>query len=66
MVKEKRMVVRVTPTEFELDTGRIFEMPFELEEVPDLEDFQRIYEQWSNILQEMLEARDRGSLSQHR
>lgn len=65
MVKEKRMVVRVTSTEFELDNGRIFEMPFELEEVPDLEDFQRIYDQWSTILQEMLEDRDRGSLDQH-
>lgn len=57
-MKEKRMVVRVTSTEFELDNGRIFEMPFELEEVPDLEDFQRIYDQWLTILQEMLEDRD--------
>lgn len=64
-MKEKRMVVRVTKTEFELDNGRIFEMPFELEEVPDLEDFQRIYDQWSTLLQEMLEDRDRGSLDQH-
>lgn len=65
MIKEKRVVIRVTKTEFELDNGRIFEMPFELEEVPDLEDFQRIYDQWSTLLQEMLEDRDRGSLDQH-
>ncbi len=63
---EKRMVVRVTSTEFELDNGRVFEMPFELEEVPSLDDFQRIYDKWSSVLQEMLEDRDRESVDQHR
>jgi hypothetical protein len=66
MMKEKRVVVRVTETEFELDNGRVFEMPFELEEVPPLEVFQQIYDQWSQVFQEMLEDRDRGSLDQHR
>lgn len=65
-MKEKRMVVRVTSTEFELDNGRIFEMPFELEDVPPLDVFQQIYDQWSNLLQEMLEDRDRGSVDQHK
>ena len=65
MVKEKRLVVRVTKTEFELDNGRVFEMPIELEEVPPLKVFQQIYDQWSQVFQEMLEDRDRGSFDQH-
>lgn len=62
----KTMVVRVTSTEFELDNGRIFEMPIELEEIPTLEDFQKIYEQWSKVFQEMLEERELGEKTRDR
>lgn len=37
------MVVRVTKTEFELDYGRIFQHPVELDDVPTIEEFQKIF-----------------------
>lgn len=58
MIKEKRVVIRVTKTEFELDNGRIFEMPIELEEVPTVEEFQKVYDQWSKVFQDMLDDRE--------
>ena len=45
-MKEKRMIVRVTKTEFE-----------SLEEVPTLDEFQQIYDQWSEVFHQMLEDR---------
>lgn len=57
-MEAKTMVIRVTSTEFELDNGRIFEMPIELEEVPTLEEFQKVYDQWSKVFQDMLDDRD--------
>ena len=57
-MEAKTMVVRVTSTEFELDNGRIFEMPIELEEVPTLEEFQKVYDQWSKFFQEMMDDRE--------
>ena len=57
-MEAKTMVVRVTSTEFELDNGRIFEMPIELEEVPTPEEFQKVYDQWSKVFQDMLDDRE--------
>lgn len=48
-------VIRVTETEFELEDGRIYEHPVELEEVPTVEEFQKIYDEWGDKLHEMLE-----------
>lgn len=43
----KRMTIkRVTKTEFETEDGRVFEHPVELEEVPTVAEFQRIYDFW--------------------
>jgi len=39
----KRMIVtKVTATEFELDDGRVFQHVSELEEVPTVEEFQKL------------------------
>jgi len=46
-------VVRVTKTEFELEDGRVYEHPVELDEAPSLEDFQAIYDEWVEKFQEM-------------
>ena len=39
-------VTKVTKTEFELEDGRVYEHPVELDEVPAIEDFQEIYDKW--------------------
>lgn len=39
-------VKKVTKTEFELEDGRIYEHPVELDEVPTVEEFQKIYDEW--------------------
>ena len=51
-------VVRVTKTEFELEDGRVYEHPVELDEVPSLEDFQAIYDEWVEKFQEMFGGDD--------
>ena len=63
---EKKMVVRVTATEFELDDGRLFTHPVELDEIPTPDEFQGIYAQWFTVFQNMLEGKDLGSPDQHR
>jgi len=46
-------VVRVTKTDFELEDGSVYEHPVELDEVPTLEDFQAIYDEWVEKFQDM-------------
>jgi hypothetical protein len=46
---KKMKVVRVDKKEFELEDGRIYEHQVEFEEIPSLEDFQKTYDQWTNI-----------------
>ena len=50
------MVVRVTEEEFELDDGRIFPHMVELDTVPTVEEFQKIYDkvrdQYKDIVNE--------------
>lgn len=48
------MVVRVTKTEFELDDGRVFPHPVELDEVPSVKEFQKIYDKSRKLVQEMM------------
>lgn len=45
-------VIRVTAQEFELEDGRIFPHAIELseDEVPSVEEFQKIYDRWWKIL----------------
>jgi hypothetical protein len=46
-------VVRVTKTEFELEDGRVYDHPVELDSVPSLEDFQSVYDKWVKTFQEI-------------
>ena len=46
------MIVRVTKTEFETDDGVIYPIPFELDVVPTVEEFQRIYDEWFRLFQQ--------------
>lgn len=52
---ERLMVVRVTKTEFELSDGRIYPMMFDYtdSEVPTVEEFQKIYDQWRSLFSEL-------------
>lgn len=43
-------VIRVTKSEFELEDGRVFQHPVELDDVPSVEEFQAIYDRWRLIL----------------
>ena len=52
------MVVRVTNTEFELDDGRVFPHPVELDDVPTVEEFQKIYDKSRKLVQDMMEDND--------
>jgi hypothetical protein len=54
-MEKKPMVVRVTKTEFELDDGRIFPHPVELDDVPTVEEFQRIYDRSRKLVQDMMD-----------
>ena len=52
--KDRKMkVVRVTRTEFELDNGDIYPLPFELDYTPTIKEFNEIYAN-SKILVENL------------
>ncbi len=58
-MKVKSMkVVRVTKTEFELEDGRVYDHPVELEDIPSLEDFQEVYDEWVKRFQEMFGSDD--------
>ena len=52
---KRAMVTRVTKTEFELDDGRGYQHPFELDEVPTNEEFQRIYDHWRELFERELD-----------
>ena len=56
MEKRKPMVIRVTKEEFELDDGRIFPHVIELDEVPTIEEFQKIYERVRDQYKDLLET----------
>ena len=56
MKKRKPMVVRVTKEEFELDDGRIFPHVIELDEVPTIEEFQKIYDKVRDQYKDLLET----------
>lgn len=60
---KKAKVIRVTKTEFELEDGRIYQHPVELDYVPTVEEFQVIYDKWQAILEDTIERetnRDSG------
>ena len=51
-------VVKVTKTEFELEDGRVYEHPVELDEVPTIADFQAIYDEWVEKFKHMFGGED--------
>jgi len=55
MKEKKPVVVRVTKTEFELDDGRVFPHPVELDEVPTVKEFQKTYDKSRKLVKDMME-----------
>ena len=61
------VVVRVAHNEFELEDGTIVPIPFELEEVPTVEEFQKTYDDWPHVFREkeLLVANEKTRQHQH-
>lgn len=53
---KRKKVVRVSSTEFELDNGDIYPHPIELDEVPTPEEFQKHYDHWSRVFEEITDG----------
>jgi hypothetical protein len=51
-------IVRVDKNEFETDDGQVFEHPIPLEEVPTLEEFQKIHNSCHQHLSDLLQKDD--------
>jgi hypothetical protein len=49
---DRRKIVRVTSTEFEMDNGSIYPHPVPLDQVPSVEDFQETYDCWFQLFQD--------------
>ena len=47
-------VIRVSKTEFELDTGDIYPIPFEFDEELTVEEFQKIFNNSKDLMIQML------------
>ncbi len=47
-------VVRVTKTEFELDTGDIYPIPFTFDYEPSVEEFQKFLDNSKELIQELI------------
>lgn len=43
-------VIKVTKTYFELEDGTKYEHPIQLDAVPTLDEFQKMYDKWSDII----------------
>jgi len=52
---KKYKVVRVTKTEFELESGDVFPIPFELEKVPTIKQFQKMIDDSKDLILNLLE-----------
>lgn len=47
-----KTIVKVSETEFETDDGEVYPIPFELENVPSVAEFQKIYDEWFRLFQQ--------------
>lgn len=57
-------VVRVTRTEFELDNGDIYPLPFELDYTPTLKEFNEIYANSRKLVEELvLQSKNKSFLN---
>jgi hypothetical protein len=52
----RKKVIRVSSTEFELDDGSVFPHAVELEEVPTAEEFQKFYDHWFSIFEDLTDG----------
>jgi len=54
-IQEKQYkVVRVTKTEFDLDSGDIYPIPFEIDKVPTVKQFQKMIDNSKDLMLELL------------
>ena len=58
MKQEPKKITRITKTEFETEDGGIHPIPFELDEIPTITEFQRIYDDWFQLFQQRGFIRD--------
>lgn len=58
---EKMKVVRVDKYEFELENGQVFEHIEPLDEVPTLEEFQKVYDECYDNMNKILEESENES-----
>ena len=62
MEKVKKIkVVRVDKYEFELEDGRVFEHIEPLDEIPTLEEFQKVYDECCDNMNKILEESENES-----
>ena len=54
MQEKEYKVVRVTKTEFELDNGDVYPIPFELDKVPTVKQFQKMIDDSKDLMLELL------------
>jgi len=47
-----KTIIRLTQTEFETDDGAVYPIPFEMENMPTIEEFQKIYDEWFRLFQQ--------------
>jgi len=52
MYIKHKMITRLTKTEFETSDGIVHDIPFELDEIPSIEEFQKIYDEWYRLFQQ--------------
>jgi hypothetical protein len=57
MKNKKLNVIRVTKSEFELDSGDIYPIPFELNDNITVEEFQKILDSSKHIIMKILEEK---------
>lgn len=58
---EKMKVVKVDKYEFELENGQVFEHIEPLDEVPTLEEFQKVYDECCDNMNKILEETENES-----
>ena len=59
MENKKFKVVKVSKTEFELDTGDVYPIPFELGYEPTLEEFQRFINDSKSLISEFIKKSEK-------
>jgi hypothetical protein len=50
-IYKHKMITKITKTEFETSDGVAHQIPFELDEVPTVEEFQEMYDEWYRLFQ---------------